>query len=223
MQVLGLASIVAVLAVAGVSAASTLRNRGTSEATSEGTVVADAPPSKPAKSPSKTPAPKAEPVVQQSAPARSQAPETTTAAAAVNPPTPAPVSTPAPAIETPLRHGGFAVSEGRTQIADSIVAIRTGDSVIVNFDAYGFRTRRSDKIENTFRMTLPMILGKMATSGLDTVANGALVTNRDVIGSLATEGMRFTLANGSVVRLRVLTRPVTDGPIAIGYLATFER
>jgi hypothetical protein len=220
MQVLGLASVVAVLAVAGVSAASTLRNRGTSEATSEGTVVAENPPVKPARPESKPSSPKPEPVVQQSSPARTSE-ATTPAPPAVNP---APVTIPAaPAADRPLSHGGFVVVEGQTRIADSIVAIRAGDSVVVNFDAYGFRTRRSDRIENTFRLTLPMILGKLATAALDTVADGSFVTNHDVIGSLANEGMRFTLANGSVVRLRVLTRPVTDGPIAIGYLATFER
>jgi hypothetical protein len=113
--------------------------------------------------------------------------------------------------------------EGRTRLADSIYAMRAGDSVVVNFDAYGFRTRRAIKLEQSLRLTLPMVFGRMATASLDTVGQGGFVTNRDVVGALAGEGMRLTLDNGALVRIRVLTRVVSDGPIAIGYLATIER
>jgi hypothetical protein len=112
--------------------------------------------------------------------------------------------------------------EGKTQLTDSIYAIRTGDSVLVNFDAYGHRTQRADKLENTLRATLPMLFGKMATADLDTLPEGQLVTNHDVVGALSTQGMQLTLANGAMVHLRVLTRVGSDGPLAIAYLATVQ-
>ena len=206
MQFLGLASVAGVLAIAGVSAASTLRGRSTSETTSEGSVVSDA---RLAKTVAKPSAQKAAPVVQQAAPT-TPAPDTTT---------PVPVAAPIPAAP----RAGFVVVEGRTQLTDSIYAMRTGDSVVVNFDAFGFRTRRADKIEHSLRTTLPLVFGRMATASIDTLGEGDFVTERDVIGTLARDGMRVKLDNGAVAHIRVLTRIVSDGPIAIGYLTTIER
>jgi hypothetical protein len=210
-QFLGLASVAALVGVAGVSFASTLRSRD-AVTTSEGTVV-DAKPAARAKAPAKTPAPKSEPVVQQSS--------TTPVAAPVTPP--ATVVAPEAAPTRPAPRGGYVLVEGRTQLSDSVYAMRAGDSVVVNFDAYGFRTRRPDKLEQSLRLTLPMVFGRMATASLDTVAKGGFVTNRDVVGALAAEGMHVTLDNGATVRIKVLTRVVSDGPIAIGYLAVLER
>lgn len=208
-QFLGLASVAALVGVAGVSFASTLRTRD-AVTTSEGTVV-DTKPAARTKSPAKAPAPKSEPVVQQSSSAPVAAPVTP------------PVATPDAAPTRPAPRGGYVLVEGRTQLADSVYAMRAGDSVVVNFDAYGFRTRRPDKLEQSLRLTLPMVFGRMATASLDTVAKGGFVTNRDVVGALAAEGMHVTLDNGAMVRIRVLTRVVSDGPIAIGYLAILER
>ena len=208
MQFLGLASIAAVLVVAGVSAASTLRNN-TSETTSEGTVVAE-PKAAPGKAAPKATVTKPS-VVQQSA----EKP--------VAPVTAAPVAAPTPAPARPVSNAGYVLVEGRTQLTDSIVAILTGDSVVVNFDAFGFRTRRSSKLEQSLRLTLPMVFGKMAIASIDTIAVGQLVTNKDVVGELATNGMRVKLDNGATAHIRVLTRTVSDGPIAIGYLTTIER
>jgi hypothetical protein len=210
MQFLGLASVAGVLAIAGVSAASTLRGRNTSETTSEGNVISDA---RPTTTTNKPVAPKAAPVVQQSAAVTTPSPETTK--------TPDPAPAPAPTVNHPISRAGFVLVEGRTQLTDSIYATRTGDSVVVNFDAYGFRTRRPDKIEQSLRLTMPMIFGKMATASIDTT--GTLVTNRDVVGELARDGMRVKLDNGATAHIRVLTRVVSDGPIAIGYLMTIER
>lgn len=202
MQFLGLASIAAVVGVAGVSAASTLRNRTPEVATSEGTVsVPESRPATPAKAAEASPVP----VVLQSAPAPVAE-------------TPVPV-----AAARPFSGGGFVLVEGRTKLTDSIYAVRSGDSVIVNFDAFGFRTRRPDKIEGTLRLTLPMIFGRMATAGLDTIKTGQLLTNRDVVGTLASAGMPLTLHNGAKVRIRTLTRVGRDGALAVGYLALIER
>jgi hypothetical protein len=205
MRFLGLASVAAILAVAGVGTASTLRSGRTSETTSEGNVVV--PDTK--KGATQRQAPAAAPVVQQSISA-TPAPETA-----------APVAAPEP--KRPLAHGGFVVVEGRTRLTDSIYAMRSGDSVVVNFDAYGYRTRRSAKFEQSLRLTLPMVLGRTATASLDTVAAGGVVTSKDVTGVLANDGMWLRLDNGATAHIRVLTRVVSDGPIAIGYLATIER
>ncbi len=212
MQFLGLASVAGVLAIAGVSAASTLRTRATPESTSEGTVVSDPrpaarAPSAPKQAAQKPVAAKADSIVQQAA----------TAPAPVTP-APTPVSEPA----RPTR-AGFVLVEGRTQLTDSVYAIRTGDSVLVNFDAFGFRTRRSAKLEQSLRLTLPMVFGKTATASVDTMAPGAFVTERDVVGALASNGMRVKLDNGATAHIRILTRVVSDGPIAIGYVTTIER
>jgi hypothetical protein len=205
MQFLGLAAVSAIVGVAGVATANTLRDRASATATSEGAITLPDSLAKPAV-PVRRQAPVAsEPVVQQAA-------------------EPAPTSAPvAPALNRPAARGGFVLVEGRTKLADSIYALRAGDSVTVNFDAYGFRTRRSTKIENSLRLTLPLVFGRMATASLDTLAAGDLVTNHDVVGALASEGMLVSLDNGAQVRIRVLTRVVSDGPIAIGYLATIER
>ena len=206
MQFLGLASIVAILGVAGASAASSLRN-GT-ETTSAGSItVQEKRPATAAKvSPSKT---AAAPVVQQ--------------AAAPPVATPAPDTTPAVVAPRPAARGGFVLVEGQTQLTDSIYAIRSGDSVIVNFDRFGYRTRRSDKLETSLRATLPLIYGRSATAFIDTLKPGHLVTERDVVGTLATAGMLVTLDNGTEVRVRVLTRTGRDGELAIGYLTTIAR
>lgn len=202
MQFLGLASVVALIGVAGLGAASTLRKQPDVTATSEGNVALE---TRAPKAQASRPAPTAPVVVQQAEP-------------------PAPVdSTPVATPARPAPRGGFVLVEGRTQLTDSIYATRTGDSVIVNFDTFGNRTRRSDKIENALRVTMPMVFGKMATASFDTLKAGQLVTNRDVIGSLASQGMSVTLDNGAVVHLRVLTRVGRDGPLAVGYLATIAR
>lgn len=206
MQFLGLAAVSAIVGVAGVATANTLRDKASATATSEGAVTMPEPP-----------------VVNAAPPVSRQTAETPPAVvlqAAERDTTPAPV---APIPARPATHGGFVLIEGRTKLADSVYAVRAGDSVTVNFDAYGFRTRRSTKIENSLRLTLPLVFGRTATASLDTLGPGELVTNRDVVGSLASQGMQLTLDNGAVVRIRVLTRVVSDGPIAIGYLATIER
>ena len=210
MQFLGLASVATILGVAGVSAASTLRHNNAPEAaTSEGSVAVD-----PKTSDAQTPAAPVvtAPIVQQAVPP-----------VANSAPASAPTTTPTPAPARPAPRGGFVLVDGKTQLTDSIYAMRAGDSVIVNFDAYGFRTRRSDKLENTLRVTLPLVFGKMATASLDTLPEGQLVTNRDVIGTLASSGMPLTLDNGATVHIRVLTRVGRDGALAIGYLATVGR
>jgi hypothetical protein len=198
MQFLGLASVAAILGVAGISAASTLRHRAPEVNQSAGNVT----------NPASQQAPVTPPVVQQSLT-----------------PAPAPVAAAAQPTAEPTRPTAgvsFALVTGRTQLSDSVYAVRSGDSVTVNFDAYGYRTRRSSKFETTLRATLPHVYGKSATASLNALS-GEIVTSGDVVGALARDGMRFTLDNGVAIRIQVLTRVVRDGPIAIGYVTTVER
>jgi hypothetical protein len=208
MQFLGLASVAAIIGVAGVGAASTLRNSETAENTSEGSVsVAE----KGAATAAKTAPPKT-------------APSTVVLQSAVSADT-TPVPEPAPivALPRPATRGGFVLVEGQTQLTDSIYAIRAGDSVLVNFDRFGYRTRRPDKFETSLRETLPLVFGRTATAFIDTLKPGQLVLNRDVVGELADGGMIVTLDNGAEIRIRVLTRVGRDGELAIGYLTTITR
>jgi hypothetical protein len=195
MQFLALGAVGGLLGIAGVGAASTLRDRHESVETSGGSVVTETKPA--AKAATKQVEPS---VIQASS-------------------TPAP----APVVSQPVVRHGFALVEGRTPLTDSIYATRVGDSVIVNFDAQGYRTRRPEKLERTLRLTLPMVYGKSVTQSFDTVKAGELVTSKDVIGELATTGMRIVLDNGASARLRVLTRTGRDGPLAVGYITIVER
>jgi hypothetical protein len=195
MQFLALGAVGGLLGVAGVSAASTLRDRHDSVSeTSSGTVGAET-------KHAAVPVPKAaEPVVIQAS------------------------STPAPVpAATRSAKRGFAIVEGRSSLTDSIYATRSGDSVVVNFDAQGYRTRRPDKLERSLRLTLPLVYGRSVTQSFDTVKAGDLVTSQDVIGELATTGMQIALDNGTIVHLRVLTRTGRDGPLAVGYVTLVER
>jgi hypothetical protein len=201
MQLLALGAVGGLLGVAGVSAASTLRDRHDAVTeTSGGTVGAEA----------KHAAETKRAVVPVSKPAEPAVVQASS--------TPAP----APAASHSVKRG-FAIVEGRTSLTDSIYAMRSGDSVIVNFDAQGYRTRRPDKLERSLRLTLPLVYGRSVTQSFDTVKAGELVTSKDVIGELATTGMKIALDNGTIVHLRVLTRTGRDGPLAVGYVTLVER
>ena len=208
MRVLGLGSVVAIIGVAGVGAASTLRDRSGAPVTetSSGNVMlkqegrGTAPRRPPATVPQGIPTP----------------PSTAGAATATPARVVAPTSTPAP-------RGGFVLIEGRTKLTDSIYALRTGDSVIVNFDTQGNRTRRADRFERLVRSTLPLVYGKLATSRIDSIPAGTLLPSRDIIGALQSKGMRLTLENGATITVRPLTRVGRDGVLAVAYLTIVER
>src|ERR1043165_2535260 len=95
MQFLGLASVVAVLAIAGVSAASTLRNHSTSDAISEGTGAPEQ--RKAGGGAAENPAPKSAALVQRPAPAPQPPPRETAA-------TPAPATAATPVAPAPTAH-----------------------------------------------------------------------------------------------------------------------
>ena len=198
MRVVGLGAVVAIVIVAGVSA---LRNRnGDGVTTTSGGNVAT--------TPETTAAPR---------------PAEVTASQAARIPDAATPTPTAPAAAPVALSRAFVVVEGRTALSNGIFAVRAGDSVVVNFDSQGFRTRRADKFEETVRSTLPMIYGRGATAHLDTVPRGALVRSRDVIGELQSSGAGITLDNGTRILLRAVTRVGRDGPLAVAYVTTIRK
>ncbi len=131
-----------------------------------------------------------------------------------------------PAPATPLVSAPKAASllgQGRTTLTDSIYAVRSGDSVLVNFDTHGNRTRRADKFEQMLRTTLPLVYGRRVTSSLGSVPTGALLPSRDVVGELTSQGVHLTLDNGVKISLWPQTRPSADGPLVVAYRVVVER
>lgn len=216
MRILGLASVVAIVGIAGVGAASTLRDRGEPRVTetSAGNVALG----ERTRATNRAPA-----AVPQGAPETPPAAAPATPTPAIAAPAVAQPSITAPSPRTPLSRGGFVLVEGRTALTDSIYAVRTGDSVIVHFDVQGSRTRRADRFERLVRTTLPLVYGRMATSGLDSIPEGSLLPTRDVIGALRSGGMHLTLENGARISVRALTRVGRDGALAVAYLTVVER
>jgi hypothetical protein len=214
MRFLGLASVVGIIAIAGAAGAISLRG-GDSASASETAGGATAPrqDAKPTKS----------------GPARQvRAPRPLTPTPARAEPAAEPVRVEAPSVppanpSNRSRAGGSVLGEGRTALTDSIFAIRSGDSVTVNFDTKGNRTRRADKFEQMVRTTLPMVYGKGATSALDSVPQGSLLPSRDVIGELTSEGVHLRLDNGLRISLWPQTRPTNDGPLVVAYRVVVSR
>jgi hypothetical protein len=144
---------------------------------------------------------------------------TTTAAVLTSTPTPVAPVTPI-AIQSPV---GILVSEGRTDLTESLVAERTGDSLVVDFDTPATRTRRRDKFEAVVRRTLPMIYGAPMDSVLRTIPEGGIVGSVDLLDELPKRGVHLPLGNGSTLDLWPETRPGQDGPLVVSYWARVRR
>ena len=129
---------------------------------------------------------------------------------------------PAPAVSSPAK-GVSLLGQGRTTLTDSIYAVRTGDSVLVNFDTQGNRTRRADKFEQMLRTTLPLVYGRRITSSLDSVPTGSLLPSRDIVGELTSQGVHLMLDNGLRISLWPQTRASADGPLVVAYRVVVER
>lgn len=124
-------------------------------------------------------------------------------------PAPAPVTAPAPLV--------LSVPEGRTTLADSILADRRGDSVTVSFDTRGTRTRRRDKFARVVRQTLPALYGAPADSLLAATPDSALFAGGDLLSELPSRGVHLPLADGWTLVLHPQTRPGQDGPLVVRY------
>jgi hypothetical protein len=115
------------------------------------------------------------------------------------------------------------VAQGATRLRDSVVAVRTGDSVTVHFDTPRSRTRRPEKFEQIVRSTLPAIYGPMVDSVLDRIPSGELARAGDLLTDLPTRGLRLSLGDGWAVALWPETRRGQDGPLVVMYRAMVTR
>lgn len=131
-------------------------------------------------------------------------------------PTPAPTAAPTPA---PVSSVAILISEGRTDLTESLIAERAGDSLVVDFDTPATRTRRRDKFEAVVRQTLPMIYGAPVDSVLRTIPAGGLVGDAELLTDLPKRGIHLPLGDGSTLHLWPETRPGQDGPLVVTYWA----
>ena len=115
------------------------------------------------------------------------------------------------------------IAEGRTELGDSVYAVRDGPTVTVHFDTYLTRTRRRDKFDRIVRETLPQIYGAPADSLLASVPVGQIAQGGDLLAELPSTGISFELADGSTLALWPRTRPGQDGPLVVAYRATVYR
>jgi hypothetical protein len=115
------------------------------------------------------------------------------------------------------------VAEGRTELRDGLVAVRTGDTVVVHFDTPGARTRQPQKFEQLVRATLPAIYGAAADSLLASVAVGELIRGVDPTATNATHGVYLPLSSGWSLALWPETRPGRDGPLIVRYRTALTR
>jgi hypothetical protein len=131
----------------------------------------------------------------------------------------------APAVSTPVAPPPFAliVSEGRTELTESLVAERGGDSVVVDFDTPATRTRRRDKFESVVRRTLPMVYGALVDSVLRAIPDGGIVDGADLFSELPKRGVHVKVAEGWTLDLWPETRPGQDGPLVVSYRARISK
>jgi len=109
------------------------------------------------------------------------------------------------------------VSQGTTLLRDSLVAVRTGNSVTLHFDTPGVRTRRRDKFEQIVRATLPAIYGPAVDSVLSRIPAGQLADTGDLLTDLPTRGLRLALGAGWTLAVWPETRAGHDGPLVVDY------
>jgi hypothetical protein len=111
------------------------------------------------------------------------------------------------------------IPEGRTELRDSVLAQRTGDIVIVDFDLVMTRTRRRDKFERIMRETLPALYGARVDSVLAAIPEGSLVGEGDLLTELPLRGIQLPLGTGYQLTVWPETRPGHDGLLVVRYRA----
>jgi hypothetical protein len=127
-------------------------------------------------------------------------------------------STPAP---SPVI--GPIIPQGRTDLPDSLYAVRRGDTVVVNFDTGPARTRRVDKFELVVRQTLHTVYGPVADTLLATVPTGKLATASELVTTLPKHGIHLQGAHGPHLALWPQTKPGRNGPLVFAYRTVVER
>lgn len=118
---------------------------------------------------------------------------------------------------------GPIIPQGRTDLQDSLYAVRRGDTVMVNFDTGPARTRRADKFEFIVRQTLHSVYGPVADTLLTAVPTGKLVITGELVTTLPKHGLHLQGTHGPHVALWPQTRPGRDGPLVFAYRTVVER
>lgn len=112
---------------------------------------------------------------------------------------------------------------GRTDLPDSIFAVRKGDTVVVYFDTSPARTRRADKFDRIVRQTLGAVYGPLADSALAKIEAGALAAPGDLLTEAPRRGIHLPLPGGFKISLWPETRPGRDGPLVVAYRTVVGR
>jgi hypothetical protein len=112
--------------------------------------------------------------------------------------------------------------QGRSDLHDSLFAVRTGDTVVVHFDTAPTRTRRADKFEAIVRQTLRVVYGPLADTLLAGVKDGKLAPAKELLTLLPARGIHLQGPKGLRVALWPETRPGQNGPLVIAYRTTIE-
>lgn len=115
------------------------------------------------------------------------------------------------------------LAQGRSELRDSLFAIRADSTVTVFFDRPLTRTRRRDKFERLVRATLPEIYGPAVDSVLAAIPPGGLAHGADLLTELPQRGVHVALADEWTLALYPETRPGVDGPLVIRYRTMVTR
>lgn len=118
---------------------------------------------------------------------------------------------------------GPIIPQGRTDLRDSLFAVRRADTVVVHFDTSPARTRRADKFEAIVRQTLNVVYGPIADSALAAVPSGRLAAPNELVTTLPSRGIHLTGPHGTRLVLWPETRPGRDGPLVVAYRTLVER
>ncbi|MGI8497615.1 MAG: hypothetical protein ACR2OG_08560 [Gemmatimonadaceae bacterium] len=115
------------------------------------------------------------------------------------------------------------IPQGRTPLSGGQLAVRTGDSVAVEFDTPLARTRRADKFEVVVRSTLPQIYGAVADTLLGAVPTGRLVSDRELLTVLPVRGFQLDGGARGTITIWPMTRRGQGGPLVVAYRAVVTR
>jgi hypothetical protein len=210
----------AMIAAVGVTAFTTIRARSSGSNLASATdllaPVADSVAAEPQESDTTAPPMTSDPagvVVAQPAPSSAQ-------------PQPASIAAPPVAPRTPVvtaKQVPLVVPVGRSELRDTMIAERAGDTVRVSFDLLLSRTRRPDKFEAIMRSTLPQVYGASVDSALQALPAGAIARAGDLMTTLPERGFHIPLTDGRTIGVWPVTRVGRDGPLVVAYRAVASR
>ena len=142
------------------------------------------------------------------------------------PPQPTPIAATPVALRTPIvtaKQVPLVVPVGRSELRDTMIAERAGDTVRVSFDLLLSRTRRPDKFEAIMRSTLPQVYGSSVDSALRALPAGAIARAGDLMTTLPERGFHIPLTDGRTIGVWPVTREGRDGPLVVAYRAVASR